>query len=349
LENALGSISRYKRLPMSRKIQTPTISKKEFEARLKKRLHENLPTIHMVEKFFMQKRGYIFTMPKPGASVVLLVSGGIDSIVMWGLLMEKYKLKVYPLFLHRGRKRKWKEMKAVKYFTAYFKKRYPDLFIEPMAFSTHLPPPELEKQMDKATYYHPQRLLDHLNIQTGKSYLLSQNGLPYTFPFYGVAYAKYLLDHKNIDIHTVLNAVTAGDGTVVYSQTFTALRATLLSICTITNDYTWQFASIPYESAIGHWFEKADMITLGDKLGLPLEKTWSCYRAGRYQCGNKCVTCIGRRKEFGLAGVVDKTPYECDVLLSARLFKAWKRLTTRYPRLYSIHRFIHNIREEVRI
>ena len=333
---------------MLRAIKTLTISPKEFEIRLKKRLYENIPTIHMVEKFFMQKRGYVFTMPKPGSSVILLVSGGIDSTVMWGLLMEKYKLKVYPLFLHRGRKRKWKEMKAVKFFTSYFQNRYPDLFIPPMEFSTHLPPPELEKQMDASNYYHPQRLLEHLDIQTGKSYLLSQNGLPYTFPFYGVAYAKYLLDHNNIKIYTVLNAVTAGDGTVVYSQTFTALRATLLSICTITNNYNWQFASIPYEKSIGHWFEKADMIKLGAALKLPLEKTWSCYRAGRYQCGNGCVTCIGRRKEFGLAHVVDKTLYESDVSIHARLLKVWKRLTSHYPHLYSIQRIVHNFREEVR-
>ncbi len=45
------------------------------------------------------------------------------------------------------------------------------------------------------------------------------------------------------------------------------------------------------------------------RLGLPIEKTWSCYKGGDIHCG-KCGTCVERREALELAGVEDPTPYE---------------------------------------
>lgn len=54
---------------------------------------------------------------------------------------------------------------------------------------------------------------------------------------------------------------------------------------------------------------KADVVTLGAKLGIPFAKTWSCYEGGAEHCG-KCGTCVERREAFQLAGVEDPTTYE---------------------------------------
>jgi 7-cyano-7-deazaguanine synthase len=54
---------------------------------------------------------------------------------------------------------------------------------------------------------------------------------------------------------------------------------------------------------------KAEIVTLGNELGVPFERTWSCYKGGALHCGT-CGTCYERREAFERAHVVDPTPYE---------------------------------------
>jgi 7-cyano-7-deazaguanine synthase len=55
-------------------------------------------------------------------------------------------------------------------------------------------------------------------------------------------------------------------------------------------------------------FQKSEIITTAVKLGVPLEKTWSCYLNGQVHCG-KCESCINRQKAFKEAKIVDPTVY----------------------------------------
>lgn len=305
---------------MKKKITLNKISNAQFIAKLKKRSFENLKNIKMVEDFFDKSRGYVFKMPKPNTPVILLASGGLDSIITWGILLEKYHLKTYPLFIFRDVKRSLKEEKAVEFFTDYFSKKYPDKVFPLMKFSTQLFPKEIKKaSKDAKNYYHPNRILETL----GKDYkslndLLkfypddSQRVLPFLNVFYGLMYADYLYDRYLEKVTTVFTGVMAGDGTVLPSQSFTSLRNALLSACSVTNSYEIQYCSLAMEKELGFWFEKKDFIKIGHQLRIPLEKAWSCYNSGKYQCGDKCLACHSRRAEFKLAGVKDKTEYLCD-------------------------------------
>ncbi len=49
---------------------------------------------------------------------------------------------------------------------------------------------------------------------------------------------------------------------------------------------------------------KAQIINLGNKLGVPFNLTWSCYCAGKRPCG-KCDSCHYRAKGFKEAGLAD--------------------------------------------
>lgn len=54
---------------------------------------------------------------------------------------------------------------------------------------------------------------------------------------------------------------------------------------------------------------KSQIAELGARLGVPFERTWSCYKGGEAHCG-RCGTCIERREAFKLAKVEDPTSYE---------------------------------------
>ncbi len=55
--------------------------------------------------------------------------------------------------------------------------------------------------------------------------------------------------------------------------------------------------------------DKAGIVHAGAALGVPFEKTWSCYKGGARHCG-RCGTCVERREAFHLARVADPTGYD---------------------------------------
>ena len=310
-------LSTSSRSKIRKKIFLNKTSEEQFLTNLKNRPFENLKNIEVVESFFKKSRGHIFKMPRPGTPVVLLVSGGLDSIITWGILLEKYRLRVYPLFIFRDAKRSLKEEEAVEFFVDYYSKKYPGLVSPLMKFSTLLSPPEIVSALkDVNNYYHPKRLLEMLDKEnrtfSNLPNFYPQRILPFLHIFYCLVYIDYLYDHYLEKVNTIFTGVMTGDGTVVPSQSFTSLRNALLSACSVTDNYEIQYCSLAMEKELGFWFEKKDFIKIGYNMGLPLEKTWSCYAAGKYQCGDKCLTCQSRRLEFGLAEVEDKTKYLCD-------------------------------------
>jgi 7-cyano-7-deazaguanine synthase len=55
--------------------------------------------------------------------------------------------------------------------------------------------------------------------------------------------------------------------------------------------------------------DKSEIVTLGKKLGVPFEHTWTCYVGGELHCG-VCSACSERKRAFREAGVTDPTIYE---------------------------------------
>jgi 7-cyano-7-deazaguanine synthase in queuosine biosynthesis len=291
------------------------INSKQFAANLKKRPFENLENIKVVEDFFRKSRGYVFKMPKPNTPVVLLVSGGLDSTVTWGILLEKYHLKIYPLFIIRDAQKSVQEEKAVEFFTKYFSQKYPGQVYPLMKFTTSLSPKEIINELkDLKKYYHPERMLEMLDLNILTSQVSTnhpQGFLPTLHLFYCLAYINYLYDHYFEKITTIFTGVMAGDGTVLASQSFTSLRNSLLMACSVNNNYQIQYCSLAMEKELGFWFEKKDFIKICWQMGIPLEKTWSCYnyKGHSLQCGDACLACVSRKQSFLQAGVRDQTIY----------------------------------------
>lgn len=71
--------------------------------------------------------------------------------------------------------------------------------------------------------------------------------------------------------------------------------------------YTGSYYAIRLHTPI-MWSSKAEVVSLGDDLGVPWENTWSCYKGEEHHCGT-CPTCRARKEAFHLAGVADPTIY----------------------------------------
>ena len=54
---------------------------------------------------------------------------------------------------------------------------------------------------------------------------------------------------------------------------------------------------------------KKDIVLMGKSMGVPFERSWSCYRQGEKACG-VCDSCALRLRAFSEAGVPDPLPYE---------------------------------------
>jgi 7-cyano-7-deazaguanine synthase len=53
---------------------------------------------------------------------------------------------------------------------------------------------------------------------------------------------------------------------------------------------------------------KHEIVELGHRIGAPLDKTWSCYRAGEQHCGT-CGPCYMRRTAFEINGLEEVITY----------------------------------------
>ncbi len=55
-------------------------------------------------------------------------------------------------------------------------------------------------------------------------------------------------------------------------------------------------------------WSKAQIVAEGLRLGVPYEKTWSCYEGGERACGH-CATCLDRLRAFAENDASDPLPY----------------------------------------
>lgn len=65
---------------------------------------------------------------------------------------------------------------------------------------------------------------------------------------------------------------------------------------------------ITITSPLSH-LRKSGVLREAVRLGVPLEKTWSCYLQGPIHCG-ECESCNNRKRAFAEAGITDPTKYE---------------------------------------
>jgi 7-cyano-7-deazaguanine synthase len=106
----------------------------------------------------------------------------------------------------------------------------------------------------------------------------------------------------SLQFDTVAYAAHAGDHTIYPDcrPEFATAMDEALKLC------DWNTVSL-YRPFVQ--LSKHDLVRKGNELGVPFEKTWSCYAGNDKHCG-KCGTCVERKEAFELVGLLDPTEYK---------------------------------------
>jgi len=219
---------------------------------------------------------------------VVLLSGGIDSTVLMYSLVESYE--IWPLTIGYGQRHHKEVMAARNVCEArgdWLLKRwkYLDLsnlrFVLPSALTGvgEVPKGEYDKEIMSQTVV-PNRNMIFLAIASGCAEGLGAEH---------VAYAAHSND------------------TVVYPDCRPEfVRSVGETIKLGTGEKVSLLEPFVYKT-------KADIVTLGRKLNVPLKLTWSCYEGKELHCG-VCSTCLERKEAFKKARVEDPTKYIAEKL-----------------------------------
>lgn len=298
-----------------------SLDEKSFRRLLANNKLEDISMIDGIGRLIMAKRDFVFRMPRPGETAVLMLSGGIDSIVSWAMLLEEFRLRVYPVFLLRGLPVQKKELQAIHYFSRVYAERYKENFIAPHMVNILMP--ELTEPFKNLVgYLHPDVAAKHVTPDGGLSPVFSL-GHFVTFPYLGFIYARQLNARKNINIKTIFCGTTYSDHSSY--RTVTSARSVMLSLMLLSGEKEWQYSSIACEPELGRLLAKKDLIRWAASHGVPLWAAWSCAQDERYQCG-VCLACRIRRDQFKRAHVMDSTKY-----MDARTH-AWSSFTEKTKR-----------------
>lgn len=266
---------------------------------------ENVKTMSGVERILRDRRGYVFRMPQPGQPVILLLSGGLDSIISWAILLKKYQLKVYPVFLIRGKRREEKrEESAIDYYAMMYEQKYAATYIPPHKLTISMPE-FIDPYKDLIGYLHPQVIVDNLlpdgSLKT--SFSLGHFSL---FPYIGFLYAKFLHARENVDAKTIFCGTTYSDSSSYRS--LTSARSIMLTLGLLSGEGNWQYTSVAYEPTIRSLLTKSDLIRWASVEQIPLDRAWTCTQRKQLQCG-ECLACLSRKHAFREAGIADMTSY----------------------------------------
>lgn len=246
-----------------------------------------------IDNILLDGRGFVSKRPK-SKCVVMIVSGGLDSVITSARLIEDYELELFPLHIHRGQTNTNAENKSVDYFTKFFQKKYGEnRFHTPMKISVNVPPYEFKQDLIPYTKEkgHPMR--------------------DPTMQLLGVQYAVAASQKYSKDIRTVYCAIVPED--YFPHSTLQGLRVNTLNACVNMGDWEWQISSPNIDPFLSSEpFGKVQEIEWAMKHGIPVGKTISCNNASEktsyLACGN-CTSCSRRSEAFTNAGFTDPTRY----------------------------------------
>lgn len=223
---------------------------------------------------------------------IVLLSGGMDSATCLAKMVHEYGAnEVLAVGFKYGQKHEQNHEYARK-IADYFKVDMVDLTVDPQAFkgSTSALLDD-NKKIKHETY---KKILQESKSGVADTYVPFRNGLMLS-QVAALAYsqgAKYIVYGAHKDDY-------AGNAYPDCSPEF--YEAMNQAIFIGTNHKVKVIAPLIHKN-------KAGVVALGNKLGVPFEYTRTCYEGKDVSCG-KCATCLDRIEAFKKNGLVDPIPY----------------------------------------
>jgi 7-cyano-7-deazaguanine synthase in queuosine biosynthesis len=292
---------------------------------------EDKTLLESINKLLVKKRGSAIKIPPKKTAVILMLSGGIDSICLWYLLLTKYKLNVYPLHVYSKQKFKVGEKKAINYYEKIFKKKFPSLFhptkyrkkdygdtaknkAVPFSKDINLVTANLGKRSEKNKTSH---------------YLLIPGDYNRTYIYlsYAFGYAQQLLEEK-VQTQTVFIGVVPEDRSLSREATLTAIRMSILKFCYVLGDWRWQIIA-PIDDKSGFFYTRDQLISFISKAGVSIKNTWSCDRRLFKHCG-VCNSCTLRKISFQKHNIKESYIFTSQLINLKKLFEKKRRQLINY-------------------
>jgi 7-cyano-7-deazaguanine synthase len=242
------------------------------------------------ELILQNRRGYVSKWPDK-KEAVLIVSGGLDSIIMAARLMEQ-GFTLFPLHIERGQTNYEAERQSIDKYSELFKDRYPGQFNDTTYIKLNIPPSEFKQDLTSYTKEKGHPLRDTMLQMAAVQYAIS-------------------LRSKGLMVKTVFCAVMPED--YFPHSNLASIRATNVAICQNTDDWEWVISS----PNIDPYLEKEPItkpseIKWAEANNVSTGYTVSCNVAtaetNHLNCGT-CSSCERRKAAFAEAGVDDKTHY----------------------------------------
>ena len=243
-------------------------------------------TLKSIETIIRKERSYLFEIPC-GEDVLILLSGGLDSVVLVDWVAKKWQCKVHPLFIKRGARAQEYEERAFHWYCHFYENRLGELWQEPIVVEQEIP---------------PKKFKEHISIERRKNV-----GLPLrnsTMQNYAVMAAIARNDEWGTNIRTILSGSVAEDGRCP-ELSLLSLRAQTLSTCIQLGQWQWQITSPMLEPSINEPpMDKRHLIHWAKKEGIPLAQTRSCFSQEDKPC-KCCSACEKRKRAFAAAEDLD--------------------------------------------
>ncbi|HKW04969.1 MAG TPA: 7-cyano-7-deazaguanine synthase [Nitrososphaerales archaeon] len=210
--------------------------------------------------------------PRKNSRALVMLSGGLDSAVaLYWVLRRGYDVETITFDYHN---RSRKERDAALSFSAIGKNCY-----------------TIDVRFLKEIASLKNKIRNKKLLKAPEGYIPSRNII-----FYGIAStfaevigARYIVGgHNRDDVRSFRDA----------SELFFAQFNKTTSLGLFTGGRTGRVIQ-PLAK-----LSKSQVVLLGSKLGVPFEKTWSCYRSGLEPC-EVCPSCRLRSKAFEEAGIFD--------------------------------------------
>lgn len=217
-----------------------------------------------------------------GEYVILLFSGGMDSVTLFDILIQKWDCKVIPLYFMRHAGNESWELEAVHYFHDFYKQKYPDNVLDLELLEIEIPSRQNKQYFDRER----QKYLG----------LPLRNHIMWSNAF---TQAVYLSGKYNTTIRSVVVGSVLDDGNSPESGMF-AINAYNLSVCASLGIWHYQLMAPLIDESLDKIYTKKDLVTYCINNQIMLNKSRSCFSKQKEPC-LECLACQNKTQALNQA------------------------------------------------